>query len=236
MAIFAATKLKTEKITIAIDGFSACGKSTTAKGVAEKLSYAYIDTGAMYRAVTLFFLQEGVDTENTKRVAESLNEINIDFRYIPEKQARLIHLNGQLVEKQIRSMDVSNLVSLVSSLRPVRQKMVAMQREMGKEGGVVMDGRDIGTNVFPNADLKFFITARPDARVDRRFEELKSKGIEADREAIRKNLVERDRMDQSRTENPLIKADDAIILDTSDISIEEQIDIVVSKAKEIIEG
>jgi cytidylate kinase len=224
-----------KKITIAIDGFSGCGKSTTAKGVAKKLSYTYIDTGAMYRAVTLDFIRNGVDPQDQESVKKALENIDIEFRYHPEKQAEYIYLNGEEVEKQIRGMDVSNLVSLVSSIRPVRQKLVEMQRQLGKSGGIVMDGRDIGTNVFPDAELKYFVTADSDVRVERRFEELKSKGISVDRKEIKLNLEQRDEMDQNRAENPLVKAKDALTLDTSDKSIDEQIDIVVNKAQEIID-
>ncbi len=219
-----------KKIIIAIDGYSACGKSTTAKRVAEHLGYAYIDSGAMYRAVTLYFLENHVSLTNQKEVDKALSEIEIHFENI--KGVNTTFLNGSNVEKQIRKMNVSNHVSEVSTLASVREAMVAQQRTMGKKKGVVMDGRDIGTVVFPEAELKIFMTADMEIRAERRQLELLEKGQALNLDEIRDNLAKRDHIDATRQESPLRKADDAVILDTSGITLEEQVQEVVALAKE----
>ncbi len=221
-------------IIIAIDGHSGCGKSTTAKGVAKELEYSYIDSGAMYRAVTLYFIQNKVNFENNEEVVNALLDIDLAFSYSKERGLSEILLNGVNVEKQIRSMDVSKLVSPVSSLVAVRHQMVAQQRKMGNSKRIVMDGRDIGTNVFPNAELKFFVTADIDVRVERRMKELEEKGLSANFDDVKANLLSRDEQDQNRKENPLIKADDAILMDTSKMAIVEQIELVRKEALKII--
>ena len=213
------------KIIIAIDGHSSCGKSTFAKAIAARLGYIFIDTGAMYRAVTLYALEHGampsgiVDEE---LVEEMLDKINIDFRFNPSRGASDIYVNGDLVESKIRTIEVSNCVSAVSSIGAVRQKLVAMQQEMGRKRGVVMDGRDIGTVVFPEAELKIYMTADPMVRAERRFKELSAKGDNVTLEEVCENIVSRDKADMTRAISPLRKADDAIVLDNSHISVEEQ--------------
>ena len=213
------------KIIIAIDGHSSCGKSTFAKAIAARLGYIFIDTGAMYRAVTLYALEHGampsgiVDEE---LVEEMLDKINIDFRFNPSRGASDIYVNGDLVESKIRTIEVSNCVSAVSSIGAVRQKLVAMQQEMGRKRGVVMDGRDIGTVVFPEAELKIYMTADPMVRAERRYKELTAKGDNVTLEEVCENIVSRDKADMTRAISPLRKADDAIVLDNSHISVEEQ--------------
>lgn len=222
-----------KKIIIAIDGFSGCGKSSTAKAVAKELGYGFIDTGAMYRATTLYFLDNYVSLTNPKAVREALDKIDITFEFSEKEQASLTFLNGKNVEKEIRTMRVNEQVSQVAALKEVRQEMVALQQKMGKSKGVVMDGRDIGTNVFPSAELKFFVTAEMGVRVQRRQEELLSKKITATVDEIEKNFMERDRIDSSRKENPLVKASDAILLDTSNLSFDNQIRFVIEHYKRV---
>lgn len=223
------------KIIIAIDGFSACGKSTTAIGVAEKLNYKYIDSGAMYRAVTLYCIENNIDVNNNNAVSSILGNLNIEFQTNNSGNSE-IYLNGEKIENKIREMSVSKLVSEVARIPEVREKMVAMQQEYGKNKGIVMDGRDIGTNVFINAELKFFLTANFDVRVERRLKELMEKNLDSNREEVIENLKKRDEIDQNRKDNPLVKAKDAILMDTSAMSIEGQINEVVQKAKKIIEA
>jgi cytidylate kinase len=208
-----------KKITIAIDGYAACGKSTLAKKIAKKLSWIYVDSGAMYRAVTLYFLRKNIDLKNKEDIETKLNEIFISF----DNVGRTI-LNGEIVESEIRDSKVSNFVSQVSAISEVRKKLVDLQREIGKEGGIVMDGRDIGTVVFPNAELKLFISADLEIRVERRFKELNGK---ITREEVRENLSERDWIDSTRSDSPLKKADDAIEIDNSYLTPEEQLDKVL---------
>lgn len=214
-----------KKIIIAIDGFSSCGKSTFAKAIAARLGYIFIDTGAMYRAVTLYALDHGairsgiVDEEAVVRL---LGEIAITFRFNPERGASDIYVNGDLAEGRIRTIEVSNCVSRVSAIPEVRRKLVAMQQEMGRRRGVVMDGRDIGTVVFPDAELKLFMTADPVVRARRRYDELRAKGDAVSLEEIERNVRERDRADMSRAVSPLRQAEDAIVLDNSHMSVEEQ--------------
>lgn len=215
-----------KKITIAIDGYSSCGKSTLAKDLARELGYSYIDTGAMYRAVSLYFLDKGIIKENGEFVYQAkdfLDEIHIDFKFDAELNKSLVYLNGENVEDKIRNLRVSNVVSQVSAVKEVRSKLVALQQKMGKDKGVVMDGRDIGIVVFPNAEIKLFMTADTNVRTERRFEELRAKGQETSMEKVRQNLENRDRIDTTREESPLRQAEDAIILDNSDMNIEKQL-------------
>lgn len=218
-----------KKIIIAIDGYSACGKSTTAREVAKELNYKYIDSGAMYRAVTLYFLQHHVALTNPKEVDRALQGIRITF-LVNSKGMTDTYLNGINVEKEIRQMSISERVSEVSTLRTVRQGMVEQQRKLAKERGVVMDGRDIGTVVFPNAELKIFLTADMLVRAFRRQKELLERDDLVDIDTIISNLQQRDEMDSTRTESPLRKAPDAIGIDTTHISIDEQVDEVIRMA------
>lgn len=213
-----------KKITIAIDGHSSCGKSTMAKDLARELGYTYIDTGAMYRAVTLFAMRKGLFAEDgtidTETLQGLMGEVNIAQKNIEGKT--ITFLNGEDVEKEIRSMEVSSHVSPIAAIPFVREKMVEQQRQMGREGGIVMDGRDIGTVVFPNAELKVFVTASAEVRAQRRYLELQQKGMPADYEDILKNVTERDYIDSHRAVSPLRPAEDSVILDNSNITIAEQ--------------
>ena len=214
-----------KKITIAIDGFSSCGKSTMAKDLAREVGYIYIDSGAMYRAVTLYSIENGIfdgDVIDTEKLKKAIKDIQISFRPNPETGRPDTYLNGVNVENKIRTMGVSSKVSPISALDFVREAMVAQQQAMGKEKGIVMDGRDIGTTVFPDAELKIFVTATPEIRAQRRFDELKAKGQEGSFEKILENVKQRDYIDQHREVSPLRKADDALLLDNSNLSIEQQ--------------
>lgn len=215
------------KIIIAIDGFSGCGKSTTAKIVAKKLNYIYIDTGAMYRAVTLYFLQNEVALDDTDQIQKVLDTIEIRFEYDTATQQNITILNGKVVEDEIRKMYVSKMVSPVAAIPAVRQAMVAQQRQMGAMKGIVMDGRDIGTNVFPNAELKVFMQADVTIRAERRQKELQAKGQEVSLQDIIENLTQRDHQDSTRQENPLRKASDAHMIDTTHLTVEEQSEQIV---------
>ena len=226
--------LMEKKINIAIDGYSACCKSTTAKCVASALKYSYIDSGAMYRAVTLFMLDEEIDVMDPDAVIARLNDIQISFVYDPEADKCETFLNGKNVEKEIRTLRVASKVSHVSVIKEVREKLVAWQRDMSHNKGVVMDGRDIGTVVLPNAELKFFMTADTDTRSKRRLIELERNGKNLELEEIKANLLERDRIDTTREESPLRKAEGAIEIDTTHLTFEKQIQIVIDKAKELI--
>lgn len=215
----------TPKIVIAIDGFSSCGKSTMAKDLARKIGYIYIDSGAMYRAVTLFCLNHGLidgDTVDTEALRPLMTEIHIEFRLNPATGKADTYLNGENVEQEIRSMRVSDKVSPVSAIPFVRTALVALQQEMGRQKGIVMDGRDIGTTVFPDAELKIFVTASAATRAQRRVDELRAKGVPVDFDEVVANIVKRDHIDQTRKESPLRKADDAIELDNSTLTIEQQ--------------
>ncbi|MBO5878643.1 MAG: (d)CMP kinase [Alistipes sp.] len=215
----------TKKIIIALDGFSSCGKSTFAKAIAARLGYIFIDTGAMYRAVTLYALEQGAIGENgvdEAAVVQLLPQINISFRFNAERGASDVYVNGELVEDKIRSIEVSNAVSSVSSIGAVREKLVAMQQQMGRERGVVMDGRDIGTVVFPDAELKIFMTAEATVRAQRRYAELTAKGDNVTLEEILENVISRDKADMERAISPLRQAEDAVVLDNSHMSVEEQ--------------
>ena len=215
-----------KKITIAIDGHSSCGKSTMAKDLARRIGYVYVDTGAMYRAVTLFALRNDLfnedDTVKTDELEKRMSEISITFKFNPETGRPDTYLNGEFVEQVIRSLEVSNHVSAISAIPFVRTEMVAQQQAMGQEGGIVMDGRDIGTTVFPNAELKVFVTATAEVRAQRRFKELQEKGMPADFDDILKNVIERDYQDSHREVSPLRQADDALLLDNSNLTIPEQ--------------
>ena len=214
-----------KKITIAIDGFSSCGKSTMAKDLAREVGYIYIDSGAMYRAVTLYSIENGIfdgDVIDTEKLKKAIKDIQISFRPNPETGRPDTYLNGVNVENKIRTMGVSSKVSPISALDFVREAMVAQQQAMGKEKGIVMDGRDIGTTVFPDAELKIFVTATPEIRAQRRFDELNAKGQEGSFEEILENVKQRDYIDQHREVSPLRKADDALLLDNSNLSIEQQ--------------
>ncbi len=225
-----------KKIVIAVDGFSSCGKSTFAKAIAARLGYIFIDTGAMYRAVTLYALEKGaiaagkVDAE---KVNALLDEISISFVFNPQRGASDVYINGRCVEDKIRTFEVSSLVSPVSAIPEVRRRLVAMQQEMGRERGVVMDGRDIGTTVFPDAELKIYMTADPKVRAQRRYDELKAKGHDVTLEEIERNVVERDHADMTREVSPLRKADDAIVLDNSHMTVEEQMTWFLDKLNEV---
>ncbi len=218
-----------KKIVIAVDGYSACGKSTTARQVAGILGYRYIDSGAMYRAVTLHFLDHHVALTNPKEVARALREVHISFK-VNSRNASETFLNGQNVESSIREMRVSECVSQVSAIRDVRMALVEQQRRMGKEKGVVMDGRDIGTVVFPGAELKVFMTADLLVRAIRRQKEVLDRGHLADLDEVIENLVQRDRIDTTRAESPLRMAEDAVVIDTTHVTIDEQVDEVVRLA------
>ena len=214
-----------KKITIAIDGHSSCGKSTMAKDLARRIGYVYIDTGAMYRAVTLFAMRHNLIANgqvDAAKLQEEMGNIHISLRLNPETQRPDTYLNGECVEREIRTMEVSRHVSLIAALPFVRSAMVEMQREMGKEKGVVMDGRDIGTVVFPHAELKIFVTASAEVRAQRRYDELTTKGEKCNYEEILENVKERDRIDSTRETSPLRQAEDAIVLDNTHMTIPEQ--------------
>ncbi len=214
-----------KKITIALDGHSSCGKSTMAKDLARRIGYVYIDTGAMYRAVTLFAMRHNLIANgqvNAAKLQEEMGNIHISLRLNPETQRPDTYLNGECVEREIRTMEVSRHVSLIAALPFVRSAMVEMQREMGKEKGVVMDGRDIGTVVFPHAELKIFVTASAEVRAQRRYNELTAKGEKCNYEEILENVKERDRIDSTREISPLRQAEDAIVLDNTHMTIPEQ--------------
>lgn len=215
-----------KKIIVAIDGHSSCGKSTMAKALARQLGYIYVDTGAMYRAVTLFALQHQLfNADGTVRAEELqslMSQVQVSFVLNEDTHLPETHLNGVSVEREIRTMEVSSHVSPIAALPFVREAMVAQQREMGKQKGIVMDGRDIGTTVFPHAELKVFVTASAEIRAQRRFKELQEKGMDANYEAILKNVQERDYIDSHREVSPLCQAEDAILLDNSNMSISNQ--------------
>ncbi len=215
-----------KKITIAIDGHSSCGKSTMAKNLAKEIGYIYVDTGAMYRTVTLYAMRHNLFDEagevKQDELREQMPDIKVSFKFNAETGRPDAYLNGELVENVIRTIEVSSKVSKIAAVPFVREAMVAQQREMGKEKGVVMDGRDIGTTVFPDAELKIFVTASAEVRAQRRFDELKAKGMPADYDDILKNVQERDYIDSHREVSPLRQAPDAILLDNSNMTIPEQ--------------
>ena len=221
-----------KRIVIAIDGYSSCGKSTFAKAIAARLGYIFIDTGAMYRAVTLHALTHGAIRSgivHEEEVVALLDSVDISFRFNPERGASDIYVNGDLVEGRIRTIEVSNCVSRVSAIPAVRAKLVAMQQEMGRRRGVVMDGRDIGTVVFPDAELKIFMTADPAVRARRRYDELTAKGQQVSYEEIERNIRDRDYQDEHRAIAPLRKAADAVVLDNSHMTVAEQMTWVMER-------
>lgn len=227
-----------KKITIAIDGHSSTGKSTVAKELAKELGYIYVDSGAMYRAVTLYVMRNLFVTDTNfdeESILRHLPFINLKFVFDEKLGYGEIYLNNENVEKEIRLMEVSKHVSKVAALPKVREKLVSLQKEMGKNKGVVMDGRDIGTVVFPDADLKIFMTASTEKRAERRYKELKEKGVEVDYQEILDNVKERDYLDTTRKDSPLVKADDAVEVDNSILSKEEQFKKVLQLAKEAIQ-
>ncbi len=225
------------KIIIAIDGYSSCGKSTMAKQIAKKLNYIYIDTGAMYRAVTLYALRNNFISNQSfdkEQLIAALPNINVTFSYNTNTNSSETYLNGENVEQEIRGMEVSSHVSKVAQVKEVRTKMVELQREMGKSKGLVMDGRDIGSVVFPEAELKIFMTADYKIRAQRRFDELQTKGVDITFEEVLANINDRDMKDTSREENPLIQAKDAVIIDNSAITAADQLQIALNLVQERI--
>lgn len=222
-----------KKIVIALDGFSSCGKSTTARHVAAVLHYAFVDSGAMYRAVALYFHRNNISLLDLDQIADALKQIEITFVFNPIKQSSDTYLNGENVESEIRMMFISDMVSQVSALPIVRHAMVALQQKMGEKKGIVMDGRDIGTVVFPKAELKIFMTAEPHIRAQRRKLELLQKGEDLPLEEIVENLRKRDEIDSNRSEGPLKRAVDAIDLDTSFKSMDEQVEFVLEHVRRV---
>ncbi len=224
------------RLSIAIDGYSSCGKSTIAKDLAKKLNYVYIDTGAMYRAITLYAMEQNLisgDNVDLKTLENHLPKIDINFVFNRKTKVNETYLNHINVEEEIRKLDVSNKVSLISTIDFVRFRLVELQQKMAKDGRVVMDGRDIGTVVLPDANLKIFMTAKPEIRAERRHKELLSKGEDVSIEEIMKNIEERDHLDTTRSVSPLKKADDAIVLDNSNLTIQEQLDWIVKIVENI---
>ena len=228
-----------KKITIAIDGHSSCGKSTMAKDLAKRIGYIYVDTGAMYRSVTLYALRNGLFNANgtikEEELKAQMGNIKISFKLNKATGRPDTYLNGENVENQIRTMEVSSHVSVIAALPFVRAALVEQQQQMGAEKGIVMDGRDIGTVVFPNAELKVFVTASPEVRAQRRYDELKAKGMEANFDDILKNVQERDYIDSHREVSPLRKADDAIGLDNSDMTIAQQKEWLLRQYRKAVE-
>ncbi|ALJ03925.1 cytidylate kinase [Pseudalgibacter alginicilyticus] len=225
------------KITIAIDGHSSTGKSTIAKQIANKLGYVYVDSGAMYRAVTLYAMKQGLINEddfNIEALIDQLNKIDISFKFNENLGFAEVYLNDENVEKAIRTLEVSGFVSKVAAVSEVRKKLVAIQQQIGNDKGVVMDGRDIGTVVFPDAELKIFMTASAETRAERRYKELIDRGDDVIYENVLKNVQERDYLDSTRKDSPLIKADDAIEIDNSNLSLQEQHDKVLGLVTKMI--
>ncbi|GAL67854.1 (d)CMP kinase [Jejuia pallidilutea] len=227
------------KITIAIDGYSSTGKSTIAKQIAKTLDYIYVDSGAMYRAVTLYAIENGLITENNfykEALISQLNNIELSFQFNKNLGYAEVYLNGQNVEHKIRTLQVSGFVSTIAAVPEVRQKLVVIQKKIGEDKGVVMDGRDIGTVVFPNAELKIFMTASAEKRAKRRYDELKQRGDDITYEAVLKNVTERDYIDTNREDSPLVKAEDAIEIDNSNLTLDEQFNKVLSLVKLTLEN
>ncbi len=227
------------KITIAIDGYSSTGKSTVARQLADYLNYIYVDTGAMYRAITLFALRNGLiknDSIDKNALIQALPNMQVDFKYDNNLNTSKVLLNGEVVDNFIRTLEVSDQVSPVAAIPEVRKKLVAIQHDMGKEGGLVMDGRDIGTVVFPNAQLKIFMDADPQVRAQRRYSELQERGDDISFDEVLENILERDRIDTTRKDSPLIKAEDAIVIDNTQTNLEDQFHIILQLAKDRIAG
>ena len=225
------------KIIIAIDGHSSCGKSTFAKLIAKELKYVYVDTGAMYRAVALYCIKQGIYSNkylDREKLTEQLGMINISFQFKPETCVSVTILNGENIESEIRKERVSQLVSIVSSIREVRRKLVELQQNMGKEKGIVMDGRDIGTVVFPDAEMKIFMTANTLVRAQRRYDELIEKGEVVTLEEVENHIIERDKLDMGRKESPLTKAADALVLDNTDLTLGEEMEWFKSQFENVL--
>lgn len=231
--------MSNRQVVIAIDGYSSCGKSTFAKAIAKKLGYAYIDSGAMYRATTLYGLQNGAfdaeGTLNSTKLIQALPQITITFKFNNEKSRNETFLNGTCVEDEIRTIAIADKVSRVAEIAEVREQMVLLQQQMGQKKGIVMDGRDIGTVVFPDAEFKIFMTADPAIRAQRRYDELKAKGETVDIKEVEENIRKRDYIDENREVSPLRKADDALVLDNSHISVEQQMEWVEEHLNRILE-
>jgi len=225
-----------KKIIITLDGYSSCGKSTLAKQMAAHLNYVFIDSGAMYRAITLYFIRHRIDVTNSDAVIEALAHIHLAFKLNEQTGRADMYLNNENVEEEIRGLEVSNNVSQVAALEPVRIFSVAQQQLMGTQKGIVMDGRDIGTAVFPEAELKIFVTASPEVRVERRYQELVAKDAAITKAEIKANLEMRDHIDSTREFSPLKQADDALVLDNSSLTRDEQLELALSWAKERIES
>lgn len=228
-----------KKLIIAIDGYSSCGKSTFAKSIAKELNYLYIDSGAMYRTVTLYCMRHGLvdeDKMDLPGIVSVLKDINIEFVYNPDIAEYETFLNSENVEKEIRGIEVSRHVSKISQIYEVRTRMVELQRQIGMFKGIVMDGRDIGTVVFPDAELKIFMTAAVEIRAKRRYDELKSKGVDVDLEEIRRNIIARDITDENRDISPLRRADDAVVLDNSRMTVAEQMTWVMNIIEKKVNG
>ncbi|MFV0521253.1 MAG: (d)CMP kinase [Mangrovibacterium sp.] len=230
--------MKDKKITIAVDGHSSCGKSTTAKLIAQQLGYIFIDSGAMYRAVTLYALHHnlihGQNVESSKLIA-ALPDIHISFQFNADDGTNETFLNGASVETEIRQLEVSQHVSLVATIKEVREAMVTRQQQMGRAKGIVMDGRDIGTVVFPDAELKIFMTASPEVRAQRRYDELTAKGNKVSFDEVLQNVIDRDYTDSNRAESPLAQASDALLLDNSEMNINEQTQWILHRAEQLIQ-
>lgn len=227
------------QVTIAIDGFSSCGKSTLAKEIAKKLNYVYVDSGAMYRAVTLYLMNKGILKDGhfiKEQVLKALDDIEIGFEFNSKEQKSETFLNGENVEKTIRTLSIAKHVSAVSAIPEVRKKLVAIQQRFGKDGGVVMDGRDIGTVVFPNAEVKLFLTASKDVRAQRRYDELTQRGDKITFEAVKSNIEKRDHIDSTREVSPLRMAEDAIEIDNSELTREEQLEAALAIIQQKVEA
>ena len=225
-----------KKITIAIDGYSSCGKSTLAKDLAKTLNYSFIDSGAMYRGVALYCLNNNIIQNgeiNQEQLIQNLDSIKLHFEYNQTSGKSDLYLNNQNVEDKIRTIEVAQIVSKVAAIKEVRAQLVKLQQAFGTKGGIVMDGRDIGTVVFPNAELKLFVTASEDIRTERRYLELSAKGENVSREEIKQNLLERDLIDTTRAESPLKQANDAIVLDNSNLTKKEQLNLVLNLVRKI---
>lgn len=228
-----------KKITIAIDGFSSCGKSTMAKDLAREIGYTYIDSGAMYRAITLYSIENGIfqgEQIDAEKLKKQIGDIHISFQSNPETGQTDTYLNGVNIENKIRTMEVSSHVSPIATLDFVREAMVAQQQEMGKRKGIVMDGRDIGTTVFPDAELKIFVTASPEIRARRRYDELKAKGLEISLDEILENVKQRDYIDRNREVSPLRKAGDALLLDNSNLTVSQQKEWLKEQFTTLVKG
>lgn len=224
-----------KKINIAIDGYSSCGKGTLAKELAKKLNYVFIDSGAMYRAVTLFLMNHNIEISNEVAVESQLHLISLEFKQSVSNDRYEIHLNGENVDTEIRELKVASRVSEVAKISAVRRKLVEMQQAIGKQKGVVMDGRDIGTVVFPDAELKIFMTASPEVRAERRYKEMIAAGKEVLLDDVRQNLIDRDRIDSSRDDSPLTMNDTYHVLDNSNINPQEQFDLAMSWVQELLD-